>query len=297
MTEYTPQVLRQLWDVEKEIYHTFARICDKHGLRYFAAYGTALGAVRHGGFIPWDDDMDFGMPRADYEKFMQVAPRELDSRYALLEPRTTPGYVMPFAKLTRADSTFIEATDQDRAYHSGIFIDIFPFDPIYPDEKRQEKVLHKCWVLARLMVLSTYRAPKLPAGTAGWKAALLKFACGAAHYALRLTGNRTEKLYRRYLDVIMTPAREGVHGLYADALQYRYEINYGPSGIFFADKLLFPTTEVPFDGETIAMPHDPAQYLTDIFGDYMQLPPENKRHAHTPAVLKFPASAGEPADR
>ena len=108
MGEYSEDILHKLWDYELSIYNEFARVCDKYGFRYFASYGTVIGAMRHRGFIPWDDDMDVGMPREDYEKFLEVAPKELGSTFALLEARKTKGYVLPFAKLTRSDTTFIK---------------------------------------------------------------------------------------------------------------------------------------------------------------------------------------------
>lgn len=287
--EYEPQTLRRLWDVEKDIYQEFTRICDQHGLTYFCAYGTALGAIRHKGFIPWDDDMDMGMPREDYEKFIEIAPRELGAQYALLEPRTTKGYVMAFAKLTRSDTTFIEATDQDRTYHSGIFIDIFPFDPIYEDRQRREKLERKCWLLARLCVLTAYKSPKLPAEMSPLKKGIARFGCGALYYMLKLLGFSTVKIYQKYLKAAAQAAKDGASGLYTDLILYRLEDNYGQEDVCYSSETLFPTVTVPFDGISVAVPRDYDRYLTRTFGDYMQLPPEEKRHAHYPAVLRFGA--------
>jgi lipopolysaccharide cholinephosphotransferase len=287
MAEYALEVLHRLWAVEKNIYTEFARICDAHGLRYFCAYGTALGAIRHKGFIPWDDDMDMGMPREDYEKFLQIAPAELGEHFELLEARRTPGYVLPFAKLTRSDTTFVEATDQDRTYHSGIFIDIFPFDLIWEDAAKRDKVEHKCWVLARLCVLSAYKKPKLPSTVTGWKKAVAYFGCGVIHYGLRLFGQTPKRLQERYAAVAATPAKEGATGLYADFVLYRFEDNYGQVDVVYKEETLLPPVQVPFDEITAAVPADWDTYLTQTFGDYMQLPPVDKRHCHTPAKLDF----------
>lgn len=287
MATYTPEVLHRLWAVEKNIYCEFARICDKYDLRYFCAYGTTLGAIRHEGFIPWDDDMDMGMPRADYEKFLEVAPAELGEHYELLEARRTPGYVLPFAKLTRSDTTFVEATDQNRTYHSGIFIDIFPFDLVWEDAAQREKAEHKCWVLARLCVLSAYRKPKLPGGMAGWKRGVVLFGCGVIHYALRLFGQTPKKLHERYVAAASAPAKAGARGLYADFVLYRLEDNYGDADSIYTEDSLFPAVQVPFEDITVAVPRDWDNYLKISFGDYMTLPPEDKRHCHAPSKIDF----------
>lgn len=285
--EYEPQVLHRLWDVEKEIYQEFARVCDKHGLTYFCAYGTALGAIRHQGFIPWDDDIDVSMPREDYEAFLSLAPGELGGQYELLDVENTKGYVMTFAKLTRRDTTFVEATDQDRTYHSGIFIDIFPIDVIYEDAAKRDRLGKKCWFLARLCVLSEYKHPKLPAALGGAKKSLARLACAGAYYALKAVGLNTKKLYAKYLKETTRPLREQVCGLYADVTQYGQECNYGQEDVTFREEDLFPTVMVPFEDIYVPVPHNCHQYLTNLFGDYMTLPPLEQRHTHYPAVLDF----------
>ena len=270
------------------------RICRKYKIKYALDSGTLLGAIRHQGFIPWDDDMDIGMPREDYERFLELAPGELTERYELLEARKTPGYVLPFAKLTRADTTFVEATDQDRTYHSGIFIDIFPFDLIYEDPKKRDKLLRRSWILARLCVLSEYKRPKLPQGLSPAKGAIAHFGCAVIHYGLRLLGQNGKELHQRYVDTMTRPAREGAEGLYTDAVLYRLEDNYGQTDVCYPAEVLFPTVTVPFDGMEAAVPGDYDRYLTRTFGDYMQLPPEDKRHCHFPAVLDFGDTEKEP---
>ena len=287
MSVYTPETLRKLWDVEEDIYQEFTRICDKYDLRYFCAYGTALGAIRHQGFIPWDDDMDMGMPREDYETFLKVAPAELGEKYELLEARRTKGYVLPFAKLTRKDTTFVEATDQDRTYHSGIFIDIFPFDLIHEDKQRRNKVLHRAWILARLCVLSEYKHPKLPQGMSPAMRTVAHLGCSVIHYGLRLLGQSNKKLHQRYVDTLAKPAQEGCCKLYTDAVLYRFEDNYGQEDVCYAADTLFPAATVPYDGMTVAVPGDWHTYLRRTYGDYMELPPEDKRHCHFPSVLDF----------
>lgn len=293
--EYTQEALARLREVETEIYLEFARVCDKHGLRYFAAFGTALGAVRHQGFIPWDDDIDVAMPREDYEKLMRISEKEFTHPYRMLEPRKTPGYVMTFAKLTREDSTFVEATDTDRTYHSGIFIDIFPMDPMPSDPKKRRRIYRRTYLLARLCVLSEYGKPKLPKGTTGLKKKILHAGTTGVHKLLKLLGLSTKRLYARYLKAARVRPEEARGGLLADLLLYKQE-GSGLDDPVYPVSMLFPTETVAFGDTFVDVPHQKEAYLARTFGDdFMQLPPPEKRRCHAPAVLVFPPEEEEKA--
>lgn len=286
--EYEPEVLQKLWKVEEGIYLEFARICDKYNLRYFCAYGTALGAIRHKGFIPWDDDMDMGMPREDYEKFLEIAPQELRENFELLEARNTKGYVLPFAKLTRSDTTFVEATDIDRKYHSGIFIDIFPFNAVPEDFEERKKIERKCWFIARLMVLCDYPKPKLPATITGSKKSLVYAVCNIVHFGLKLLGMTPEKLQKKYIKYASKYGKTHKDAyLYADFGTYNAEIDFGKSDQFFEESTLLPSKNVPFDDIFVKVPNDYDKYLRDSYGDYLVLPPQKDRHSHNPEILDF----------
>lgn len=126
--------LRPLWDAILEVYKVFAAICERHGLRYCADSGTALGAIRHGGFIPWDDDMDLQMPRQDYEKFVEIAKRELPQGYAWLDQFNCPEYENAFGKVIVTNKAKVDAVARvsGLSLGQGIFVDVFPLDG-YPD--------------------------------------------------------------------------------------------------------------------------------------------------------------------
>lgn len=288
MKEYKTEDLHKLWKYEENIYLEFSRICEKHNLRYFSAYGTVLGAIRHKGFIPWDDDMDMGMPREDYEKFIKIAPKELKENFELQEARLTKGYVLPFAKLTRSDTTFIEATDTDRKYHSGIFVDIFPFDLVSEKMEERKKAEKKCWFYARLMVLCDYPRPKVPASVTGIKKSLVYAACSLAHFGLKVLRRTPAKLQDKYIQSASEYGKrhKDAH-LYADFVMYNAEIDFGRSDQYFDRNTLFPAVEVPYDNIMVKVPHDWDKYLTDSYENYMELPPVEQRHTHYPSKLKF----------
>lgn len=115
------------------------RICEKHHIPYFLTAGSTLGAVRHGGFIPWDEDMDIGMLRPDYERFLSVCAHELGERFFLHTWDTDPDYPFPFAKVRLNGTSLAEAFSQDVGCHHGVFVDIFPFDSA-PDDPRQSRM-------------------------------------------------------------------------------------------------------------------------------------------------------------
>lgn len=287
MEEYNDEVLHKIWDVELGIYDEFVRICNKYNLCYFAAYGTVLGAIRHKGFIPWDDDMDLGMPRKDYEKFLKVAPKELNEKYELLESRLTDGYVMPFAKLTRSDTTFVEATDTDRKYHSGIFVDIFPYDLVPKNKTERLKIEDKCWWIARTMVLCDYPKPKLPSTMNGIVKNVAYFVCGIMNLLLKLIGQSASKLQEKYTNIASSFGNKNDSKTYAEFMMYKYGGSPEETDITLTESELFPTKEVQFENRTILVPNDSDAYLKKTYGEYMELPPLEKRHCHFPAILKF----------
>jgi lipopolysaccharide cholinephosphotransferase len=123
---------KELWAVQLDLLNEFDRVCKKHNLKYILDFGTLLGAVRHKGFIPWDDDVDVSMLREDYEKLILIAPKEFKEPYFFQTPETDYSYDDCVTKLRRSDTCFFTDHSQrpNVSYNQGIFIDIFVLDNV-----------------------------------------------------------------------------------------------------------------------------------------------------------------------
>lgn len=129
---------KKLWSLQLELFVELDRICQKHNIKYFAGGGTMLGAVRHKGYIPWDDDIDINMFRKDYDKFCEVATTELKHPYFLQTPMTDIDFASYHVKLRNSNTTCTTKYDTMFKYNQGVFIDIFPYDYIPDNEEEKE---------------------------------------------------------------------------------------------------------------------------------------------------------------
>ncbi len=120
--------MKQVWAVLIDMYLAFVSVCEKYGLRYYVIWGALLGAVRHNGFIPWDDDFDVGMPREDYNKLFDVARGDFSYPLFLQSPYTDPGYFLSYNKLRNSTTTAMPYVTNHRRFNQGIPFDIFPMD-------------------------------------------------------------------------------------------------------------------------------------------------------------------------
>ena len=259
--------LRPLWDALLDVYRVFSEICERHGLRYCADTGTALGAVRHHGFIPWDDDMDIQMPRPDYEKFVEIAQKEMPVGLTWLDRFNCPTYDNGFGKLIVTDRELVDRVSRESGLGlgQGIFIDIFPLDG-YPDSR-----LVRVWRRMQNHLLG-FRAKF----NDEWRdcttlKSKLAWLCGAALYPV----NYRIKNYRDQVEFFESRAKRYVFGTtkmcvsigcahYADDKPYPF-------------RLFGKLRKIKFDSVEMNVQEHAEEYLKWMFGDYMRLPPVEKR--------------------
>lgn len=258
--------LRPLWNALLEVYKVFAAICDKHGLRYCADTGTALGAVRHGGFIPWDDDMDIQMPRPDYDKFVEIAPKELPQGYAWLDRLNCPEYDHPFGKVIVTDQAVVDKIAQESGLSigQGIFVDIFPLDG-FPDT--QIGVLHRRMQNVMMEIglkmsdaNNTHTLKSWIARTVG------RFLCPREYRV-----NSQKELSDLYDQRAKTIPFGSTKMCVSIGIAHYFDDKPFPLKFFGTPR------KIPFENTIMPVQEDVNGYLKHMFGDFMKLPPEEKR--------------------
>lgn len=239
------------------------RICEKHNIRYFAIAGTLLGAVRHTGFIPWDDDMDIGMLRSDYERFLTVAEQELDSRMFLQNFTTDEQYALPFTKLMLKGTLFEERSAVGTNAKKCIYVDVFPLDNA-PDSEQERAAQDKKTYLLRRLLLAKLGYKVYEAHETKKKLVYTALRLLTVFIPRKTLVGAIEKEIKKY-NGVPTENIVNIGGAYG----YKKEM---------LKKSWFDTTaELPFEDTSIAAPGAYKEYLTYFYGDYMTPPPENKR--------------------
>lgn len=250
-------------------------ICRKLNIGYFICGGSMLGYARNGGFIPWDDDIDVAMLRADYDRFITEAEPFLDERFFLQTRQKDPHIPYLFSKLRLNNTEYVTAYNERRAFHKGICLDIFPFDYIPNDPAGQEKFREEVLALsaAHNRVVNNQMPepidPVKPRNLQEWyyklygKAKRLYFRCRSL--------KKTQQAYLDKATSLNDKARE---------LGLTTVASFVPSYTYVKLEDLLPYQDVLFDGHRVKVPRRPDVFLTMQYGDYLQLPPKHNRVAH-----------------
>lgn len=260
------QILRKLQLTELEILCELDRVCRKHNLTYYIVGGTLIGAVRHSGFIPWDDDIDVSMPRKDFDKLCKIAKEEFSSEYFLQTHKTDKKCYFFYAKLRKNGTYFGEDKFEHTHLHKGIFMDIFPLDYI-PDNKALQKLFFRGFSCLTGFICSKektseflYKNMSLP-----FIVTFRLLQCILPKFLLlglrALLAKLSNGLSRKHLLASLS----GFHG---------YPMEIAPAD-WWGDGC-----DIEFEGVTVKAPKEYHTLLTHMFGDYMQLPPEEERINH-----------------
>ena len=260
--------LHEIQKRELEIFKVFTGICEKYGIRYYLAGGTLLGAVRHHGFIPWDDDIDVNMPREDYDKLLAHADEIAESGDYKLAAYELGNLNYPFAKIYDLHTSINKLYDDDET-ERNLWIDIFPMDGL-PDDEREVRRIFKKTLTARKIL--RVKQAKLGEGKTAFRRTfkpLVKALCRPIS---------DEKLLKYINDVCRTYK--------VDECSYMGGIanGYGPQERVPRRPYL-KSVMLPFEDIQVSAPGCYDYYLKNLYGDYMQLPPEDKRVTHDMEVF------------
>lgn len=276
--EYLPEQLYKIQQLELEILKDFIKICEENDLEYFFGGGSAIGVVRHHGFIPWDDDIDVSMDRKNYDKFLQLSKDVLTDKYYILNHETNGDYPCMNTHICLKGTKFITEDIKDFKGESGIFLDLFCFDNIPDDDKLMRKQGTRAWFWGKLMILSRISEPVLY--YYGIKRKILRFVLKFAHYFLNVIGLNQEFCYKK---------AKKYSTMYNNQQTKRMAFMFDPSrftSIMEKDDV-YPLRKMKFEDIEVCVPNKVEKYLQNRFGDYMTLPPKEQRHNHKPYILDF----------
>ena len=260
------ELLRKVQLTQLEIAKEIKRVCDEYNICYFLEGGTLLGAVRHKGFIPWDDDMDISMTRENYEKFLKIAPDALDSKYRIQTWDTSEYVPLPFAKVMKRDTIFLESYANPNVYNE-IWVDIFPRDH-YPDEKNEQKEMRrKIQFYRHVMIIKCGYKPWNRAE--GFMDKLIIFIKYSPYFLLSLFFSsewikiKWNNVLTKYNDI--------------NTKQLCFASMLPIDDYIVPSETINEYCDLSFEDTTFKCPINYDLFLKSIYGDYMKLPPVEER--------------------
>lgn len=267
------EALRKLQLTELDMLQVLGQFCDDNGLTWFLDGGTALGALRHGGFIPWDDDIDIGMPRADFEQLVSLAKTEFPDGYSLHTLTNTAGYTPLFAKMYKNGTKNYTSATMNARCDQGIYVDIFPYDELSSDTKTRRRQVRNARIWQRIAFLYSQTTMDMPHG--GLAGFLEKAAFFAGHCLSKIA--LTPEKIRLHAEKSIDPQADS--GILLSFAWAEYE--------GFPRETIIPTALQTFEGHAFPVPGRLEDFLATTYGDWRTLPPEDQQQTHMPQLLDF----------
>ncbi len=258
--------LRKLQLTQLEILKFVDKFCKDNGVKYSIAYGTMLGAVRHGGFIPWDDDMDIFMLRDDYNRFIDLWKNT--DKYLLQNHNTDKDFTQSFSKIRKKNTAFVQQADVGKKYHKGIFIDIFPLDRV--PNGRISRYMQMFHAMKYNLFMRGY--PPKNGGIMTFASNIILKTTKKSNYEKKIAKN-LKKICKYNSDSGLKLADMAV-----------FETIKSPYSADFMNKIIY----YDYEDTKVMMSAEYIKFLETYFGDYMQLPPESEQTwFHHPVAIDF----------
>ncbi len=265
-----PAFMKKCWAVQIDLYFVFADICKRHDLKFFMFFGGLLGAVRHNGFIPWDDDLDVAMPRGDYEEFIKIAPQELVYPYFLRTPFTDPQCLYPIIDLVNSETTFIPKLFRRKNFNKGVPLDIFPIDYCDPNKVEEERKE----ILTYFLHCTNFMKRGCKGLNERQKKDLITYYTDDPYAS-----------YNKLHAIGANPAYKGSDFVYiCNAIPN----NHKASNLIWPSSCFEKSISHPFETFEVEIPIGYDIILKTLFGDYMAFPPVNERGAKNNQIFFDP---------
>lgn len=252
-------------EIQLEILLEFDRICKENEIHYNIYYGTMLGAIRHQAFIPWDDDIDLAMTRENYDKFLNIYEGKLAKDYFVQDFETDPDYPRQFIRIRKNGTKYLQRYYKSFDIHHGIFIDVFPYDHVYLNQKKEKYRYKYLKILNRINIIK--------------------------HFGVKSNASSIKKSIQKMIDRVIPTLRLKKHIRKVMTKRNQENLDYMTDMTLTADpKLLknylikeedfLDSVMVEFENHQFPVPRKYDKYLTQMYGDYMKYPPKEERVPH-----------------
>lgn len=268
---YDNETLKHLQEVQMMIFKDFIKICEDNNLTYFIYGGSLLGAIRHGGFIPWDDDIDVIMFRKDFDKLNKIMEKNLDKKYDFYNVLNEKTYFYTFARLTLKGTLFAEWWANQVDYTPNIFIDIFILDNIPNNRIKRFFHMKSSFILNQLTMYSYIKFDNF--------SKLKKIIQQTAYYLLKLMPISPQYIKKKCVNTFEKYKNEDCNQVCDFPAVCQMPI--------YDKKDWLPVEKIMFEDIEVNIPNNPDKILTTIYGNYMELPPEESRFRPAPDKIDF----------